>query len=376
MQSQIGLLLCTLRSALITSVSRPIFATIDAAAIRHNLGVVRRHAPRSRVLAVVKANAYGHGLLRAAAALEQAEGLALLELEEAVQLRKTGFRQRIVLLGGFFDARELPAVMEHGLTVVAHRVDQVAALAALPAGGKLEVLLKVNSGMNRLGLSAAEYAKALEQLRSAPGIAGVTLMTHFANADDARGVAWQLDRLRRLPGRSELPVSFANSAAILRYPETHGDWVRPGIMLYGCSPFPDGSGADAGLRPAMTLESRLIGVQQLDPGETVGYGGVFRAERAMRIGVIACGYADGYPRHAPNGTPVMVEGRLTGTVGRVSMDMLCADITDVPGAGIGSRVVLWGEGVPVERVAEAAGTVGYQLLCALAPRVRIVEKPA
>ncbi|MGH6691329.1 MAG: alanine racemase, partial [Gammaproteobacteria bacterium] len=216
--------------------SRPIFATIDAVAMRHNLAVVRRHAPRSRVLAVVKANAYGHGLLRAAAALGQAEGLALLELEEAIQLRKAGFKQRIVLLEGFFDARELPAVMEHGLATVVHRMDQVAALADLPARGKLDVLLKVNSGMNRLGLSAGEFEKALERLRGNPGISGITLMTHFANADDPRGVAWQLETLERLAGRDSLPVSFANSAAILRYPETHGDWVRPGIMLYGCSP--------------------------------------------------------------------------------------------------------------------------------------------
>jgi alanine racemase len=375
-QNQGGYQLCVLHSAFITEVSRPIFATIDAAAMRHNLGVVRRHAPRSRVLAVVKANAYGHGLLRAAAALEQAEGLALLEVEEAIQLRKAGFKQRIVLLEGFFDARELPAVQEHGLTVVAHRMDQVAALAALPVGGRLEVLLKVNSGMNRLGLSAGEFEKALERLRGNPGISGITLMTHFANADDPRGVAWQLETLGRLAGRDSLPVSFANSAAILRYPETHGDWVRPGIMLYGCSPFPEGSGAELGLKPAMTLESRIIGVQQLGAGDTAGYGGAFRAERPTRIGVIACGYADGYPRHAPNGTPVVAEGRLTGTVGRVSMDMLCADITDIPGAGVGSRVVLWGEGLPVERVAAAAGTVGYQLLCAVAPRVRIVEKSA
>jgi alanine racemase len=353
--------------------SRPIFATIDTVAMRHNLAVARRHAPRSRVLAVVKANAYGHGLLRAAAALGEAEGFGLLEIEEAVRLREAGFRQRIVLLEGFFDARELPALLQHGLAVVVHRMDQVAALAELPAGGKLDVLLKVNSGMNRLGLSAGEYSKALDRLRGNPRI-GITLMTHFANADDPRGVAWQLERLRRLPGADALPVSFANSAAILRYPETHRDWVRPGIMLYGSSPFPESSGPDLGLKAAMTLESRIIGVQQLDPGDTVGYGGVFRAGRAMRIGVVACGYADGYPRHAPNGTPVLVEGRLTGTVGRVSMDMFCADITDMPEAGVGSRVVLWGEGVPVERVANAAGTVGYQLLCAVAPRVRIVEK--
>jgi alanine racemase len=356
--------------------SRPIFATIDAAAMRHNLAVVRKQAPRARVMAVIKAGGYGHGLLRAASALKEAEGYALLEVEEAIRLRQAGYRQRIVLLEGFFDAREVPALVEHDLSVVVHRMDQVAALSDLPARGKLDVLLKVNSGMNRLGLSAGEYVAALERLRGNPGIRGITLMTHFANADDARGVEWQLERLRRLDGRGSLQLSCANSAAILRYPETHGDWVRPGIMLYGCSPFTEGSGNDLGLKPAMTLESRLIGVQQLAPGDTVGYGGAFRAERATRIGVIACGYADGYPRHAPNGTPVMVEGEMAATVGRVSMDMLCADITHIPQANIGSRVVLWGEGVPVERVAAAAGTVGYQLMCALAPRVRIVEKSA
>jgi alanine racemase len=355
-------------------VSRPILATIDSGALRHNLAVVRARAPRSRVLAVVKANAYGHGLLRAAGALADADGFALLELEEAVRLRQAGFRQRIVLLEGFFDAGELPVLLEHGIAVVVHRMDQVAALEKLPAGRKLDVLLKVNSGMNRLGLTADEYGKALERLRGRPAIAAITLMTHFANADDPRGVAWQLERLQRLPGRDGLPVTLANSAAILRYPETHGDWVRPGIMLYGCSPFAEGSARDLGLEPAMTLESRIIGVQQLQAGDTVGYGGAFRAGRATRIGVVACGYADGYPRHAPSGTPIMVEGRLTATVGRVSMDMLCADITATPEADVGSRVVLWGEGVPVERVAAAAGTVGYQLLCALAPRVRIVEK--
>ena len=356
--------------------SRPIFATIDAAAMRHNLAVVRRQAPRSRVMAVIKAAGYGHGLLRAATAFKEAEGYALLEVEEAIRLRQAGYRQRIVLLEGFFDPAEVPAVVEHNLSVVVHRMDQVAALADLPARGKLDVLLKLNSGMNRLGLSAAEFSTALERLRANPGVGGITLMTHFANADDARGVEWQLERVRRIAGRDSLPASFANSAAILRYPATHGDWVRPGIMLYGCSPFSEGTGSDLGLKPAMTLESRIIGVQQLAAGDTVGYGGAYRAERATRIGVVACGYADGYPRHAPNGTPVLVDGRATSTVGRVSMDMLCADITDIPGANIGSRVVLWGEGMPIERVAAAAGTVGYQLMCALASRVRIVEKGA
>jgi alanine racemase len=353
--------------------ARPLFATIDTAALKHNLEVVRRRAPRSRVLAVIKANAYGHGLMRAAAALSGADGFALLELEEAVRLREAGFGQRIVLLEGFFDPDELTVLLQHRLGTVVHSMDQVAALEGLPGGAKLDVLLKVNTGMNRLGIAPSEYPQARERLQRNPGVGSITLATHFADADDARGVGWQLERLRRLPGFGSLPCSLANSAAILRYPETHCDWVRPGIMLYGCSPFPESTGSDEGLKPAMTLETSIIAVQELEAGDAVGYGGAFRAERRMRVGVVACGYADGYPRHAPTGTPISVAGRMTRTLGRVSMDMLCADLTAVPEAGTGARVVLWGDGVPVERVAHAAGTVGYQLLCGLAPRVRIVE---
>lgn len=354
---------------------RPLFATIDSGALRHNLGVVRAHAPTAAVLAVIKANAYGHGLERAAAALADAEGFALVELEGALKLRRAGFQKRIVLLEGFFDPDELPVLVEHGISIVLHSMEQVAALERLAADARLDVLLKVNTGMNRLGLSLEEYVRALERLQRDPRIAGITLMTHFANADDERGVAWQLERLRRLPGHDVLPLTLANSAAILRYPETtRANWVRPGIMLYGSSPFPRHTGIEAGLRPVMTLESRVIAVQDLRPGDTVGYGGLFRAERPTRVGVVACGYADGYPRHAPTGTPVLVAGRMTRTIGRVSMDMLCADLTGLSGIGMGARVVLWGDGLPVERVAEAAGTVSYQLLCALAPRVRIVER--
>ncbi len=354
---------------------RPLFATIDSTALTHNLSVVRQCAPAAAVLAVVKANAYGHGLARAAAALSDAEGFALIELDAALTLRSAGYQKRIVLLEGFFDPDELPVLVEHGLATVVHSMDQVAALDGLAPDAKLDVLLKVNTGMNRLGLSPEQYARVLEKLRRNAGVGNLTLMTHFANADDERGVAWQLERLRRLPGYDALPLSLANSAAILRYPETaRANWVRPGIMLYGSSPFTGKTGAEAGLRPAMTLESRIISVQELKPGDTAGYGGMFRAERATRIGVVACGYADGYPRHAPTGSPILVDGKLTRTVGRVSMDMLCVDVTGMPEARAGSRVVLWGEGLPVERVAEAAGTVGYQLLCALAPRVRIVEK--
>ncbi|MBI3068720.1 MAG: alanine racemase [Betaproteobacteria bacterium] len=355
---------------------RPIQAIIDLAALRHNLGAVRRLAPRSPVFAVIKANAYGHGLMRAASALSAAEGFALLELDAAIGLREAGYTQRIALLEGFFGPRDLPMLVDYDLAAVVHSMDQVAMLRRLPQGARLDVLLKLNTGINRLGLSAAEFAAALDALRGDPRIAQLTLMTHFANADDELGVAWQMERLDRLAGEDTLPRSLANSAAILRYPETHAGWVRPGIMLYGCSPFPGQNAPALGLQPVMTLRSEIIAIRELEPGDAVGYGGVFRAARAMKIGVVACGYADGYPRHAPNGTPIVVEGVRTGTAGRVSMDMLCVDLTPVPHARVGSPVTLWGEGMPVEEVAQAAGTVGYELLCALAPRVPVIERAA
>ncbi len=354
--------------------SRPLLATIDAAALKHNLEVVRRHAPHSRVLAVIKANAYGHGLLRSASALSAAEGYGLVELESAVRLREAGYRQRILLLEGWFEAAELPVFVHHGIAAVVHSRDQIEMLKELQQGAALDVYVKLNSGMNRLGFEPGALPAVAAELTQHPAVNSVTLMTHFAVADEARGVGWQMQALEHAANGLALPRSLANSAAILRHPETHADWVRPGIMLYGCSPFSGQTGPELDLEPAMTLESRVIAIQNLKIGDTVGYGGTFTAERGTRVGIVACGYADGYPRHAPTGTPVMVEGRVTRTVGRVSMDMLCADLSEIPQAGTGSRAVLWGEGLPVERVAHAAGTVGYQLLCALAPRVRIVEK--
>lgn len=353
---------------------RPISATIDLRALRHNLGVARQHAARSRVFAVIKANAYGHGLLRAARAMAGADGFALLELDAAIELRQAGFARPLLLLEGFFDEPELFAMVGHRLATVVHNRDQLQMLRELAPGAGLEVMLKVNTGMNRLGFAPADCPAAIAALRSNPGVGGITLATHFANADDARGVTWQMETFERVAAGTGLPRSLANSAAVLRYPETHFDWVRPGIMLYGCSPFAERTGAEFDLDPAMTLASELIGIQQLRRGDVVGYGGMFAAERDMRIGVVACGYADGYPRHAPNGTPVAVEGRLTGTIGRVSMDMLCVDLESVPDAHVGSKVVLWGEGNPIERVAAAAGTVGYELMCALAPRVPVIER--
>lgn len=354
---------------------RPIAAIIDLSALVHNLEVARAHAPHAKLFAVIKANAYGHGLLRAAQALRAADGFAVVEFDAAVRLREAGFAQRILLLEGFFDEREMVEGAARRIATVVHRPGQIAMLGGLSPGARLDVLLKINSGMNRLGFAPEEARRAYAALQECPAVGKVTLMTHFADADDARGVDWQMEIFERAAAGIAAPRSLANSAATLRYPDTHFDWVRPGIMLYGSSPFAEVSAARLGLRPAMTLRSEIIGVCELKPGDTVGYGGLFRAERPMRIGIVACGYADGYPRHAPNGTPLLVGDRLSGTVGRVSMDKLCVDITAMPEAGIGTPVVLWGEGNPVDDVAQAAGTVGYELMCALAARVPVVEQP-
>ncbi len=363
---------------------RPAQAVIDLAALRHNLGVAREHAPRAKVLAVVKANAYGHGIARAVRAFDGAQGMALLEIDAAAGLRAAGYGKRIVLLEGFFETRDLAVLAEHRLDTVVHCAEQIEMLRAAPAGARIGVLVKLNTGMNRLGFVQSQLESALTALRENPALGELTLMTHFANADDARGVAWQMENLERMLRGIEVDAprgcarsfarSFANSAAILRYPETHFEWVRPGIMLYGGAPFADRGAQSLNLKPVMTLTSEIIAVQHLKRGDSVGYGGTFTAKRDMRIGVVACGYADGYPRHAPSGTPVRVGGTMTKTVGRVSMDMLCVDIDAIREAGKGTRVVLWGEGNPIDDVAIAAGTVGYELMCALAARVPVVER--
>jgi alanine racemase len=354
--------------------ARPIWATIDLSALRNNLGVARQKTSQARPLAVIKANAYGHGLLRAAGAMRDADGFAVLDLDDAIRLRQVGHNRRILLLEGFFDPLDLPQFSEHALTAVVHSMEQVAMLERTHVPSPIDVFLKVNTGMNRLGLPAGALRSALQRLRASGETGEITLMTHFANADDPRGIEWQMEIFRRAGAGLDLPVSTSNSAALLRYPDSTHGWSRPGIMLYGASPFAEQSAAELGLLPAMTLHSAIIAVQNLEPGNIVGYGGGFTAARRTRIGVAACGYADGYPRHAPSGTPVLVDGRRTRTVGRVSMDMLCVDLTDLASAGVGAPVVLWGEGMPVEEVATAAGTVSYELLCALAPRVPVIER--
>ena len=328
-------------------------------------------------MSVIKADGYGHGLMRVAEALAATDGYALLDIQDAVCLREAGFRQTILLLEGFFNAEELPVIAEHDLTCVIHSPWQIVMLDGYPGRETLDTWLKVNTGMNRLGFAPQQVAQTMEQLRRHRAVRDITLMTHFANADEARGVAEPLALFNEIAAPYRIARSLANSAALLRYPATHADWVRPGIMLYGASPFAHQSGGDVsaqqlGLKPAMTLSSRIIATQQLRAGDEVGYGALFRAEHAMRIGIVACGYADGYPRQAPNGTPVLVEGQRTVTLGRVSMDMLYVDLSNLPQADVGSRVVLWGEGMPIEEVARAAGTVSYELMCALTARVPVV----
>jgi alanine racemase len=354
--------------------ARPIRATVRSAAFRDNLEAARRCAPHARHLAVVKANAYGHGLRRAARALAGADGFAVLELEAALQLRSLGFEQTIVLLEGFFEASELALLAQQRLATVIHCEEQLRMLELSALPRPVDVFLKINTGMNRLGFPAASARAVLERLRASRSAGGITLMTHFASADETSGIARALAVFESVERQVQArDVSLANSAAVLRYPQAARGWTRIGIMLYGASPFAEQTAGNLGLQPAMTLESALIATRDLEAGQSVGYGATFTAQRALRMGVVACGYADGYPRHAPTGTPILVAGTRTRTLGRVSMDMLCVDLTGVPDAQAGSRVVLWGEGLPVEEVAQAAGTISYELLCGLAPRVPVVE---
>ncbi|MBC7780613.1 MAG: alanine racemase, partial [Proteobacteria bacterium] len=284
-------------------------------------------------------------------------------------------------LEGYFCARDLADCARAGITPVLHDAAQIDMLEAARLDRPIDCFVKMNSGMNRLGFAPHAFTAAVERVRALRSVASVTLMTHFACADEVEGVAAQMETFdaqvraidqASLP-RAPLPRSLANSASLLRFPATHAQWVRPGIMLYGVSPFADQSASDLGLQAAMRLESSLIAIQRLRAGECVGYGGSFEAVQAMRIGIVACGYADGYPRHAPTGTPVLVDGARTRTVGRVSMDMLAVDLSPVPQADIGTPVTLWGGALPVEEVAAAAGTIGYELLCAVAPRVPMRE---
>ncbi|ANS43318.1 catabolic alanine racemase DadX [Serratia inhibens] len=351
---------------------RPITATLHLSAFENNLQVVRRFAPSAKIWSVVKANAYGHGIKHVWRSLAKTDGFALLDLAEAILLRESGWQGPILLLEGFFKPQDLALLDRYRLTTSVHSDWQLAAIAEAKLSAPLDIYLKVNSGMNRLGFAPDRLHSLWLQAREMGNIASLTLMSHFATADGPQGVAEQMTTIEGAAAGIPLPRCLANSAATLWHPQTHGNWVRPGIVLYGASP----SGqwrdiADSGLRPAMTLSSEIIGIQALKSGDRVGYGWRYSANTAQRIGVVACGYADGYPRHAPSGTPVWVDGVLTRTVGTVSMDMLAVDLTPCPRADIGTEVELWGRHLPVDDVAAAAGTLGYELLTALAARVPV-----
>lgn len=360
---------------------RPILATIHTAALSHNLARARAAAPDARVWAVVKANAYGHGIERVFDALRSADGFALLDLAEAQRLRALDWRGPILLLEGCFDARDLEICSRLGLWHAIHCNEQIDWLAAHKTQLAHRVFLKMNSGMNRLGFKPERYRAAWTRLNALPQVEEISLMTHFSDADGPKGIAAQLKAFEAvthdLPGERTL----SNSAATLRHGALlagRSDWVRTGIVLYGSAPdFPEHGAADWGLQPTMTLSSRIIGVQHLVAGDAVGYGSSFSADGPLRIGVVACGYADGYPRHCSTGTPVLVNGVRTRMVARVSMDMITVDLTPVPEAGMGAEVTLWGcasngSVLPIDEVAQAAGTVGYELMCALAQRVPVV----
>jgi len=357
---------------------RPIQATIHTQALAHNLTVARRKAPDARLWAVVKANAYGHGIERAFEGLRGADGFALLDLEEAQRIRALGWRGPVLLLEGVFEQRDLELCSRLDLWHTVHCEQQIDMLAAHKTNVPQRVFLKMNSGMNRLGFAPGQYRSAWTRLNALPQVDEISHMTHFSDADGAPGVARQqavFDAITaELPGER----SLSNSAALLRHGGLGGDWVRPGIASYGSAPdYPEHDAAQWGLQPTMTLAAQIIAVQHLQPGDSVGYGSAFTAAGPMRIGVVACGYADGYPRVCPTGTPVLVDGQPSRTLGRVSMDMLSVDISTLPEAGVGSVVTLWGRAAngaiqPVDAVAAAAGTLAYELLCALAPRVPVV----
>jgi alanine racemase len=353
-------------------------ATVDSGALRHNLNLVRQLAPKSRVMAVIKANAYGHGLVAVARALESADAFAVARVDEGLTLRLAGINTPTVLLEGVFDREQLDAAAGANFELVVHTAEQIELLRAAGAGTRFKVWLKLDSGMNRLGFKGTAFGAAHAALSDLANVQSpVNLFTHLASAD-----------LPELPTTSEQLALFAattralsgersleNSAAMLSFPDAQADWVRPGLLLYGVSPFAGSIGADYGLRPAMTLQSHVIAVKDLSPGEHVGYGGDWTASRPTRLAVAAVGYGDGYPRSLDSGAPVLVNGERAVLAGRVSMDMIGIDVTDLSRVpALGDPVVLWGEGLPVEEIAVWADTIPYELLCGISQRVAVTVR--
>ena len=354
-------------------------ATINLDALRHNLSVAKQAAPKSQHLAVIKANAYGHGIVPVAKALTEADALAVACVDEAVQLRDAGITKTIVILEGFINLHELEVCHRYQLCPVIHQTEQIALLET-ECGDPLAVWFKVDTGMHRLGFSTEQVGQAWRRLSECRGVDYVNsvLMSHLANADDLTDtkteqhyeIFSQLNH--QLKTQTGTPItSLANSGGLLGWPLTHMDWVRPGIMLYGISPFQNKTGADNDLRAVMTMKSRLIAINQHKCGDTIGYGGSWTCPEDMAVGVVAIGYGDGYPRHAKSGTPVLINGQRATLVGRVSMDMITLDLRDIQNVALGDEVILWGEGLAAEEVAKYSDTIAYDLLCGVNPRVSV-----
>ncbi|GAB2519858.1 alanine racemase [Lysobacter humi (ex Lee et al. 2017)] len=362
--------------------ARPTSATIHVDALRHNLGQIRARAPGSRVMAVVKADGYGHGLERVARALAGADAFGVAALSDAERLRAAGISQPILLLSGFDEATDIDRLRALAVSTVVHHASQLEMLEQATPGEPIDCWLKLDSGMHRLGFAPGHYRAAHARLTALQGVVGdVVLMNHFASSDEfadsaSRGAQTreQIAVFREVTAGLPGARSLANSAAVLGWPEAHDDWVRPGGALYGISVVDGRDGANFGLRPAMTLSTRLIAVNRVPRGGRIGYAGTWECPEDMDVGVAAIGYGDGYPRAAPAGTPVLVDGRPTQVIGRVSMDLMTVDLRPVPGARVGSPVVLWGGELPVETIGAAAGTIGYELTCSITRRVRFTER--
>jgi alanine racemase len=356
------------------------YAVLSLNALKHNVTQVRLNAPNAKVMAVIKANAYGHGLVRVAHALaNEVDGFAVARVAEGIRLRKAGIEQRIAVLAGFTCAEELDALLQYQLDVVVHSYAQLENLEQRTEQKAISVWLKIDTGMNRLGFKAAEFDLVYSRLRQCPIIkTPINIMTHLANADDKtdNSTASQIALFKQTVARvnDNNHYSIANSAGLLLWQDALSDWVRPGIMLYGISPFMDSTGEQLHLKPVMSLHSRLIAVKAISVGEKVGYAGTWTCQKATILGVVAIGYGDGYPRHAREQTPVLVNGQRVPLIGRVSMDMITVDLASQPNAQVGDSVTLWGEGLSVEEIALCANTIPYTLVCGVTQRVHLIEQ--
>ncbi len=357
--------------------TRPARVVIDLKAVRSNLQTVKRYAPDQKIMAIIKADAYGHGLERIANQLDAADAFGVACIEEAIRLRDAGFTKSIILLEGFFSKQELNQLSDLNIQTVIHQMNQLEMIEELPAEKAVNVWLKIDTGMHRLGFDLDQVQSVYTRLQKSIGAKDkVRLMTHFASAQerDPVSVETQLKNFLDVSAGLNGEHCLANSSAIMEWPKSHGDWVRPGLMLYGVSPFVEQSAQDLGLQTVMSLQSELISVKQAKKGEKVGYGGTWECPEDMLIGVVAMGYGDGYPRHAQPGTPMLINGKVAHLIGRPSMDMLTVDLRKYPKAKVGDNVILWGKELPIEEIARCAETIPYELLCGMRMRAQFVEK--